>query len=101
MSTGSTTTRENTTLSSRSQSPSQAKSKTVTSGIKSALTTFFQKRKEPDYVIGMFGEGRPKLEPGIDGVVIPVFDDQPSTNPSLNVSGKKLNGTRQQMVMIT
>jgi hypothetical protein len=81
MSTGSTTTRENTTLSSRSQSPSQAKSKTVTSGIKSALTTFFQKRKEPDYVVdlGMFGEGRPKLEPGIDGVVIPVFDDQPST----------------------
>ena len=75
----------------------------MTSGIKSALTTFFQKRKEPDYVVdlGMFGEGRPKLEPGIDGVVIPVFDDQPSTNPSLNVSGKKLNGTWQQMVMIT
>ena len=78
---GSTTTRDNTTLSSRSQSPSQAKSKTVASGIKSALTTFFQKRKEPDYVVdlGMFGEGRPKLEPGVNGVVIPVFDDQPST----------------------
>ena len=29
--------------------------------------------------LGFFGEGRPRLQPGIGGLIVPVFDDQPST----------------------
>jgi len=73
--------------SSRSQSPSQLqnKSKSVTAGgaVKSALTRFFNRAsKEHDHSIvdlGTISLGRPKIEPGVGGVVIPVIDDQPST----------------------
>jgi hypothetical protein len=67
------------------QLESLGKSKTVTAGgaVKSALTRFFNRggNKEDPYVVdlGFFGMGRPRLQPGIGGLVIPVFDDQPST----------------------
>jgi hypothetical protein len=71
---------------SRSQSPSQLnKTKSVTAGgaVKSALTRLFNRNnKEHDpYLVdlGALGLGRPKMETGVDGAVIPVFDDQPST----------------------
>lgn len=61
------------------------KNKTVTPGgaVKSALTRFFNRGgKELDpYVVdlGIFNEGRPRLEPGVGGLVIPVVDEMPST----------------------
>jgi hypothetical protein len=61
------------------------KNKTVTPGgaVKSALTRFFNRGgKELDpYVVdlGIFNEGRPRLEPGVGGLVLPVFDEMPST----------------------
>lgn len=64
---------------------SQGKSKTVTAGgaVKSALNRFFNRggNKEDPYTVdlGFFGTGRPRLQPGIGGLVLPVFDDQPST----------------------
>ena len=67
------------------QLESQGKSKTVTAGgaVKSALTRFFNRggNKEDPYVVdlGLFGQGRLRLQPGIGGLIIPVFDDQPST----------------------
>ena len=67
------------------QLESQGKAKTVTAGgaVKSALNRFFNRggNKEDPYVVdlGFFGKGRPRLQPGIGGLVIPVFDDQPST----------------------
>ena len=72
---------------SRSQSPSQLqnKAKSVTAGgaVKSALTRLFNRsNKEHDpYIVdlGVMGLGRPKMVPGVGGVVIPVYDDQPST----------------------
>ena len=67
------------------QLESQGKSKTVTAGgaVKSALNRFFNRggNKEDPYVVdlGFFATGRPRLQPGIGGLIIPVFDDQPST----------------------
>jgi len=61
------------------------KNKTVTAGgaVKSALNRFFNRggNKEDPYVVdlGLFTKGRPRLQTGIGGLVIPVFDDQPST----------------------
>jgi 1-phosphatidylinositol-3-phosphate 5-kinase len=61
------------------------KNKTVTPGgaVKSALTRFFNrggKESDPYEVdLGLFKEGRPRLEPGVDGIIIPVFDEIPST----------------------
>ena len=66
-------------------SQAATKSKTVTPGgaVKSALTRFFNRGgKELDpYVVdlGIFNEGRPRLEPGVGGLVLPVFDEMPST----------------------
>jgi hypothetical protein len=69
-----------------SQSEIQGKSKAVSAGgaVKSAITRFFNRgggKDQDPYVVdlGMFGKGRPRLHPGINGMVIPVFDDQPST----------------------
>lgn len=59
--------------------------KPVTAGgaVKSALTRFFNRANKEfnPYIVdlGIFNEGRPKLQPSLDGTVIPVFDDQPST----------------------
>ena len=63
----------------------QGKAKTVSAGgaVKSALNRFFNRggNKEDPYVVdlGYFGKGRPRLQPGVAGLVVPVFDDQPST----------------------
>ena len=57
----------------------------VTAGgaIKSAITRFFNRggNKEDPYPVelGMFGKGFPWLQSGINGMVIPVFNDQPRT----------------------
>jgi len=73
-------------IASRSPSPSpQQKAKAVSAGgaVKSAINRFFNrggKEDNPNVVdLGIFSQGRPKLEPGVGGVVIPVFDDLPST----------------------
>ena len=61
------------------------KSKTVTPGgaVKSAITRFFNRGgKEMDpYIVdlGIIKEGRPRLEPGAGGIIVPVIDEQPST----------------------
>lgn len=51
--------------------------------VKSALTRFFNRggRDYDRYVVnlGIFAEGRPRLPLGVDGAVIPVFDEQLST----------------------
>ena len=48
--------------------------------VKSAFNRFFNRggRDQDYYVVdlGMFAEGRPRLEPGVNGVVMPVFDEQ-------------------------
>mmetsp|Transcript_9237 Transcript_9237/g.17384 ORF Transcript_9237/g.17384 Transcript_9237/m.17384 type:complete len:2047 (+) Transcript_9237:105-6245(+) len=75
-----------TSISSRSLSPSsRQKAKAVSAGgaVKSALTRFFNRGGKEDVAnivnLGIFNQGRLRLEPGVGGVVIPVFDDQPST----------------------
>ena len=51
--------------------------------VKSALTRFFNRggREYDRYIVnlGIFTEGRPRLPLGVDGLVIPVFDEQLST----------------------
>ena len=48
--------------------------------VKSAITRFFNRggRDTDPYVVnlGIFKEGRPRLEPGVNGIVVPVIDDQ-------------------------
>jgi len=62
-----------------------SKNKTVTPGgaVKSALNRFFNRgSKEMDpYLVdlGIFAQGYLRLEPGIGGLVTPVYEDQPST----------------------
>lgn len=51
--------------------------------VKSAITRFFS-RGGRDYDLfkvdlGPFAEGRPRLPPGVDGIVVPVIDEQLST----------------------
>ena len=63
----------------------EGRNKTVTAGgaVKSALNRFFNRgvnREDPFVVdLGYIGKGRPRLQLGVGGIVIPVFDDQPST----------------------
>ena len=73
-------------MSSRSPSPSpQQKAKAVSAGgaVKSAINRLFNRggKEHNLYTVnlGIFNQGRPKLEPGVGGVVVPVFDGQPST----------------------
>jgi len=51
--------------------------------VKSALTRFFNRggREYDKYVVnlGIFAEGRPRLPLGVDGLVVPVFDEQLSS----------------------
>ena len=48
--------------------------------VKSAITRFFNRggRELDPYVVdlGIFNEGRPRLEPGVNGIVVPVMDEQ-------------------------
>ena len=72
-------------VSSPSSSIHTQKNKTVTPGgaVKSAITRFFNrggKELDPYTVdLGVIKEGRPRLEPGAGGIVVPVIDEQPST----------------------
>ena len=51
--------------------------------LKSAVTRFFNRggRESDPYTVdlGIFKEGRPRLEPGVNGIVVPVMDEQLST----------------------
>lgn len=51
--------------------------------VKSAITRFFNRggREYDQYVVdlGIFAEGRPRLAPGVDGIVVPVLDEKLST----------------------
>ena len=51
--------------------------------MKSAITRFFNRggNLTDPYVVnlGIFSQGRPRLEPGVNGIVVPVFDEQLST----------------------
>jgi 1-phosphatidylinositol-3-phosphate 5-kinase len=80
----------------RSDSESSALTSKVTPGgaVKSALNRFFNRggRGEYDpYVVdlGMFSEGRPRLEPGVNGIVIPVFDEQLCTVIAYSLSSQE------------
>lgn len=48
--------------------------------VKSAITRFFNRggRESDPYLVdlGIFKEGRPRLEPGVNGLVVPVMDEQ-------------------------
>jgi 1-phosphatidylinositol-3-phosphate 5-kinase len=72
-----------------------SKNKAVTPGgaVKSALTRFFNrggKEFDPYQVdLGIFKEGRPRLEPGVDGVVVPVLDEIPSTVIAYSLSSSE------------
>jgi len=62
--------------------PNATVSAKVTPGgaVKSAITRFFNRggRELDPYVVdlGIFNEGRPRLEPGVNGIVVPVMDEQ-------------------------
>ena len=62
--------------------PNAAITAKVTPGgaVKSAITRFFNRggRESDPYVVdlGIFNEGRPRLEPGVNGIVVPVMDEQ-------------------------
>lgn len=51
--------------------------------VKSAITRFFNRGgrdSDPNTVdLGIFAEGRPRLAPGVNGLVVPICDDQLST----------------------
>lgn len=75
-----------TSISSRSPSPSpQQKARAVSAGgaVKSAINRFFNRggKDDDDRIVdlGMFREGRVRLDTGVGGVVIPVYDEKPST----------------------
>jgi 1-phosphatidylinositol-3-phosphate 5-kinase len=80
----------------RSDSESTALTSKVTPGgaVKSALNRFFNRggRGEYDpYVVdlGIFSAGRPRLEPGVNGIVIPVFDEQLCTVIAYSLSSQE------------
>jgi hypothetical protein len=56
---------------------------TTGGAVKSAITRFFNRggRDLDRYTVdlGMFAEGRPRLVPGVDGVVVPIWDEQLSS----------------------
>jgi len=93
--------RERETVSGDADSRSKKGTGAVTPGaVKSALTRFFNRTsKESDpYVIdlGDLAEGRPRLEPGVNGEVIPVFDDQPSTIIAYSLSSSEYESQFRQ-----
>mmetsp|Transcript_31801 Transcript_31801/g.68845 ORF Transcript_31801/g.68845 Transcript_31801/m.68845 type:complete len:2148 (-) Transcript_31801:1362-7805(-) len=64
-------------------SPSKTGPASAGGAVKSALTRLFNrgaKDLDPCKInLGILSGGRPRLEPGVTGLVVPVFDDQPST----------------------
>jgi hypothetical protein len=82
------------------QSLTQAK---VTPGgaVKSAINRFFNRggREYDDlYVVdlGVFAEGRPRLAPGVNGIVVPVMDEQWSTIIAYSLSSAEYEKQFQQ-----
>jgi len=61
--------------------------------VKSAITRFFNRggREVDPYTVdlGRFKEGRPRLEPGVNGIVVPVMDDQLSTVIAYSLASKE------------
>jgi len=61
--------------------------------VKSAITRFFNRggRESDPYIVnlGMFAEGRPRLEPGVNGIVVPVVDEQLSTVIAYSLSSNE------------
>mmetsp|Transcript_59378 Transcript_59378/g.145265 ORF Transcript_59378/g.145265 Transcript_59378/m.145265 type:complete len:2104 (+) Transcript_59378:138-6449(+) len=75
-------------------SNSQITAKVTPGGaVKSAINRFFNRgsRDRDPYIVdlGMFREGRPRLEPGVNGIVVPVFDEQLSTVIAYSLSSKE------------
>lgn len=75
-------------------SNSQITAKVTPGGaVKSAITRFFNRgaRDRDPYIVelGMFREGRPRLEPGVNGIVVPVYDEQLSTVIAYSLSSKE------------
>ena len=67
--------------------------------VKSAITRFFQRggRERDPYVVnlGLFHDGRPRLEPGVNGIVVPVIDEQLSTVIAYSLSSKEYDNQFQ------
>lgn len=67
--------------------------------VKSAITRFFQRggRERDPYVVdlGSFHDGRPRLEPGVNGIVVPVIDEQLSTVIAYSLSSKEYDNQFQ------
>ncbi|MGK3761797.1 MAG: hypothetical protein ACI8RD_014115, partial [Bacillariaceae sp.] len=67
--------------------------------VKSAITRFFQRggRERDPYVVdlGIFHEGRLRLEPGVNGIVVPVVDEQLSTVIAFSLSSKEYDNQFQ------
>jgi hypothetical protein len=58
--------------------------------VKSAITRFFNRggHESDPYIVdlGIFTEGRPRLEPGVNGIIVPVIDEQMSTAIAYSLS---------------
>eukprot|EP00980_Cylindrotheca_fusiformis_P007582 scaffold1580_cov116-Cylindrotheca_fusiformis.AAC.17 len=58
--------------------------------VKSAITRFFNRggHESDPYIVdlGIFTEGRPRLEPGVNGIIVPVVDEQMSTAIAYSLS---------------
>jgi hypothetical protein len=75
----------------------------VGANVKSAINRFFNRggREYDDlYVVdlGVFAEGRPRLAPGVNGVVVPVMDEQWSTIIAYSLSSTEYEKQFQQYV---
>jgi len=68
---------------------------TAGGAVKSAITRFFNRggREYNNYTVhlGIFAEGRPRLVPGMNGVVVPVFDEQLSSIVAYSLSSIEYN----------
>jgi hypothetical protein len=91
----------------RSQDSSISQQPKVTPGgaVKSAINRFFNRggREYDDlYVVdlGIFAEGRPRLAPGVDGIVVPVMDEQWSTIIAYSLSSNEYEKQFQQYMKI-
>lgn len=83
-----------------SMTNSQITAKVTPGGaVKSAITRFFNRggRDRDLYTVdlGMFQEGRPRLEPGVNGIVVPVFDEQLATVIAYSLSSKEYDSQFQ------
>lgn len=75
----------------------------VGANVKSAINRFFNRvgREYDDlYVVdlGIFAEGRPRLAPGVNGIVVPVMDEQWSTIIAYSLSSAEYEKQFQQYI---